>query len=117
MKEMNIPGVSHRRLLRELREIDRAGSSAGISFRDFSIWWNRHKEVQRQRVRRDVKELFDMVDVDSSGLLEKPEMEDFLNRARRVKAIRKIVDDPSAPFDLEQDWRWMRTGAPPGLEG
>lgn len=54
----------------------------------------------RRRVRRDVKELFQSVDSDSSGLLDKTEVGRFFSKAQKLIHI-----DPA--FDLEADWKLM----------
>eukprot|EP01051_Picozoa_sp_SAG22_P014920 SAG22_NODE_1877_length_3383_cov_2.067905_3_plen_175_part_00 len=50
------------------------------TFRTFALWWNRTKEIERRRARRDVKELFQSVDKDGSGLLDKAEVAQFLSK-------------------------------------
>lgn len=134
LKKIGLSGLSARRALKELRQhakdaaqeyggkgggSPRAGGGSpraggtfpggleGTTFRVFSFWWNKHKEVERRRVRRDVKDLFESVDEDDSGLLEKPEVLQFFRKAKKHITI----DDP--PFDLDADWALMRQGAAP----
>lgn len=116
-KQMKIPGVSAAKLKKQLREMDTADPHGEISFREFSVWWNRHREVERRRVRRDVKELFDLADDDGSGLLDKDELAQFVRKAQKFKSLREVIDSDERPFDLEKDWRVMRRGAPPKLQG
>ena len=73
--------------------------------------------MERRRARRDVKELFDMVDIDGSGLLDKSELAHFVTKAQRFDAVREVTEDPEHPFDLDTDWTLMRRGAPARLEG
>jgi hypothetical protein len=62
-------------------------------------------------INQDVKELFDSVDGDSSGTLEKSELGSLV-----IKAGRKLSLPPGGPpFDLDADWQLMRKGAPPDM--
>ena len=116
VKEMRIPGASSAKLIKQLREMDTQDPDGQISFREFSIWWNRHREVERRRARRDVKELFDLVDDDGSGLLDKEELADFVKKAQKFKSLKDVIEG-DRPFELEKDWKLMRRGAPGGLQG
>eukprot|EP01052_Picozoa_sp_SAG31_P020731 SAG31_NODE_1572_length_7850_cov_28.848794_2_plen_243_part_00 len=74
---LGVRGLSARRALKELRSVPTEvgeDSSKGTSFRSFALWWNRRMEIDRRRARREVKELFEAVDVDNSGLLDKHEV-------------------------------------------
>ncbi len=115
LKQLHITGISRRRLRRELREIraesaEDGAEDGGITFRVFAKWWMYHREIERRRARRDIKELFDSVDTDRSGELDREELGRFVD-----KAGDKIDIDPA--FDLVKDWKLMRQGAPQGVDG
>ena len=108
VREMGESGtIKQRQLRQELGALESEGDQ--ISFRVFARWWNRHKEVERRRARRDVKELFDEMDADSSGKLDKQELAQFVH-----KASHRLKVDP--PFDLDSDYALMRKGAG-GVQG
>lgn len=115
-KEMKIPGISPAKLKKQLKQMGTADPDGQVSFREFAIWWNRHREVERRRARRDIKELFDLVDDDGSGLLDKEELAQFVRKAQKFKPMQDVING-DIPFDLEKDWKLMRRGAPGGLDG
>ena len=117
VKEMKIPGVSAAKLKKQLIEMDVKDPDGQISFREFSIWWNRHREVVRRRSRRDIKELFDLVDADGSGLLDKEELAQFVRKAQKFRSLKEVINNGEKPFDLDADWKLMQRGAPSGMEG
>jgi CRP-like cAMP-binding protein/Ca2+-binding EF-hand superfamily protein len=62
------------------------------SFHNFARWWARHRALQRREMRRTVKELFESLDRDKSGILNE-------------KEFRKLVEvagkDPQLPSLME----------------
>eukprot|EP01043_Picozoa_sp_COSAG02_P015947 COSAG02_NODE_691_length_18445_cov_23.541099_12_plen_784_part_00 len=115
LKQLHITGISRRRLRRELRQIraesaEDGAEDGGITFRVFAKWWMYHREIERRRARRDIKELFDSVDTDHSGELDRDELGRFVD-----KVGDKLDIDPA--FDLVRDWKLMRQAAPQGVDG
>ncbi len=95
MKKLNIK-VPHRDIKSTFNEMD-INSNGVVSFEEFATWWNSQKEAERRRMRRNVKEVFESVDADDSGRLDKQE---FAQGAKKAKNMLGI--DP--PFDAELDW-------------
>jgi hypothetical protein len=50
VNHVGIKGLASRRLLKELGEMDREKKGL-TSFREFALWWNRHKEIERRHVQ------------------------------------------------------------------
>ena len=109
VRQLGFKNLELRRVRRDLSRVKRK-DPAGLSFREFAQWWNRHREIERRRARRDVKELFDAVDHDNSGSLEKEELGSLVRKAGAMIVI-------ETEFDLESDWDLMRHGAPADVEG
>ena len=58
-----------------------------VTFEEFATWWNAQKEAERRRIRRNVKEVFDSVDADDSGRLDKAEFAQVAKKAKSLLAI------------------------------
>jgi Ca2+-binding EF-hand superfamily protein len=95
MKKCNIK-VPNRDVKATFKAMDQVGNNS-VSFEEFASWWNSQKEAERRRMRRNVKELFESVDADDSGRLDRQEFGQVAKKAKNMLGI-----DP--PFDPVSDW-------------
>ena len=77
--------------------MSKIGGEDTVSFVQFVKWFNDKKENHMRNVRRKLKEVFESIDEDGSGSLNK---EEFAKLARRAQKSLTL----SPPFDIEKDW-------------
>eukprot|EP01052_Picozoa_sp_SAG31_P003884 SAG31_NODE_154_length_22184_cov_25.917142_6_plen_624_part_00 len=78
-------------------ELSTENEKPQVTFAAFSEWWNSVKEMERRSRRRQVKDVFNFIDADNSGRLNKEEFGKLASKAKHLLDL-----DP--PFDLETDW-------------
>lgn len=71
-----------------------------LTFPEFAEWFNAFLEKQRRTVTRAVKEIFNKIDKEGSGFLNKEQFGLLAEKA-------KLQLDP--PFDLDSDWKRCKT--------
>jgi Ca2+-binding EF-hand superfamily protein len=80
------------------------GGSKLVSFTEFNKWFQLNKENVRRKDRSQIRWLFEKLDSDSNGGLDKTEIARlFRDSCRHSKQLASL--DP--PFDLETDWPAM----------
>ena len=98
--------MSRRELHRTFRKLDGDAAQGEvpdgeIGFEAFCYWFNPKKEAQRRENRVRVLELFQEVDMDDSGALDKEEIGLLMRKAQgKLKLI-------APAFDLDTDWEKM----------
>ena len=70
-------------------------AATGADFHQYSRWLSRFQAVKRREVRRLVKENFELYDKDNSGILDKREFAQVVEKSR--KHMNVIVD-------IDEDW-------------
>jgi Ca2+-binding EF-hand superfamily protein len=68
-----------------------------VTFAEFVKWFNSLKERERRQMRRKVRDLFESIDKDHSGRLDKAEFAKLATKGKDLLGIHP-------PFDLEKDW-------------
>lgn len=88
------------------KENPQAGGSGApgdleISFASFVQLYNLHMGAQRRKCRMDVKNLFDKLDADHTGTINKQQLKTLVKRAHKKLALLP------PKFDLDRDWGYL----------
>lgn len=78
----------------------------GASFHDFAAWWARHAALERRIMRRTVKDFFEKLDPERSGVLG---FESFKRLVARIENQEDLPDlSDSEPVDVEMEWNTIQ---------
>ena len=106
-QRLGLHSTSRARLAKEFADVDTQGDGE-IGFAQFSLWWSRFKEQERRNLRLQVRDLFEKIDVDGDGALDKHEISRLVQKSTGRGGLSALVP----PFDLESDWLRMRHHEP-----
>ena len=73
-----------------------------VTYEQFYDWWESVREEQHRENRIHVREMFEYVDTDGNGSLDKKEL------SKLTKSLKKRLKHMYPPFDLEADWKMMQ---------
>ena len=78
----------------------------GASFQDFATWFARYTAVERRNIRRAIKVMFEALDTDASGLLDKDEFTKLVEKAEHRDDLPHFLG-PDSKFEVDSEWDSM----------